>query len=210
MPKRPTLPRTARDWFEPSPQTVLSRAVAVLADLTGIWEYPMRCRGDVADMRLVDKVYWYYKAARPVRRARRGSGIEAYFDERSDARAELPAGFQIERELTLSGVGDLMNHAFLARSRDTLYEQVNDLVFGADVSMANLECVIEPPVQREPVISFDKPPPLYYDAAAFTAASGALDKRYRLLAGACNHSLDFGEAGVDSTLRRMEIGRAHV
>ncbi|HVJ88494.1 MAG TPA: CapA family protein [Labilithrix sp.] len=164
----------------------------------------MRCEGDFERMRYIDKVYWFYKAARPTRRARRGSGIEDYFAERSGMRAELPHGFCAKSELTLSAVGDLMSHPYLASSGDVLYEDVSDLIFGADVPMANLECVVNPPYSKELQIRTDDAAVLYYDEESFAVATGTSGKRFRFLAAACNHSLDFGEAGVDSTIRALE------
>jgi hypothetical protein len=204
---RAALPRTARDSFAFSRvDAVVYGALTSLAEATGIWRYPMRCRGDVAEMRFIDKVYWFYKAARPTMRARRGSGIEEYFAERSGARAELPAGFSVARELTMSAVGDLMSHPYLAESTDTLYSAVSDLIFDVDISMANLECVVCPPIERELVLDFDTPASLYYDAESFAAARGVgvPGRSFRFLAAACNHSLDFGEVGVDGTIKALE------
>jgi len=155
-------------------------------------------------MRFLDKAYWLYKAARPTRRARRGSGIEEYFAQREAVRAELPAGFRVDAELTLSAVGDLMSHAYLAGSKDALYSEVSDLIFDVDLPMANLECVVCPPIVGDPVVRLDAPPVLHHDRASFAAATGACGKRFGFVAAACNHSLDYGEAGVDSTIRALE------
>jgi poly-gamma-glutamate synthesis protein (capsule biosynthesis protein) len=183
---------------------LLYGAIVSFAERTGIWSYPMRCHGDVADMGFLDKAYWVYKAGRPIVRARRGSGIEEYFAARRTECATLPAGFRTDEELTLSAVGDLMTHAYLGTSRDVLFRDVADLIFGADISMANVECVLCPPVTKELVISFDDPPSLYYDEPAFLAAKGPEGKGFRFVAAACNHSLDFGEVGVDGTIRTLE------
>ena len=43
-------------------------------------------------------------------------------------------------------------------------------------------------------------PPLYFNRGSFEAIKGHQDANYSFLATACNHTLDFGAAGVDSTL----------
>jgi poly-gamma-glutamate synthesis protein (capsule biosynthesis protein) len=101
-------------------------------------------------------------------------------------------------------VGDLTSHAYLADSKDVLYREVSDLLFDVDLSMANLECVVCPPVVRELVIRPDEGPALYHDRASFVAARGPSGEGFRFVAAACNHSLDFGEVGVDSTVRALE------
>ena len=202
--KRAELPWSARDVLALSGlDAILHGAVVAFADVTGIWRYPIRCRGDFAEMRFLDHAYWIYKAGRPIRRARRGSGLEEFFARQSALRAELPSGFRGDRELTLSACGDLMSHTYLADSKDELYAAVSDLIFDADISTANLECVVDPPVEKELAISLHTAPSLYYDEHAFAAARGA-SKRFTFLAGACNHSLDFGEVGVDRTIRALD------
>jgi poly-gamma-glutamate synthesis protein (capsule biosynthesis protein) len=104
----------------------------------------------------------------------------------------------------VSSVGDLMSHPYLASSPDALYTDVSELIFGADISMANLECVVCPPVKRDLVLSVDVPPSLYYDEETFAVATGTAGKTFRFLAAASNHSLDFGEEGVDGTIRTLE------
>lgn len=199
------LPRSARDVVAlAGPSGLLCRAVVSFADATGIWTYPMRCRGDFPEMGFFDKAYWIYKAGRPTTRARRGSGLEAYFAQRAAERAALPAGFRADASITVSASGDLMTHRYLERSRDTLYASVADLVFGVDLSMANLECVVCPPDARELVIRMAQPGSLDYDAASFAAATTCEGARFDLLSAASNHTLDHGAAGVDGTLRALE------
>ena len=202
---RAALPKNAREVFALSRfDALVYGAITSIAEATGLWTYPMRCEGDFERMRYIDMVYWYFKAGRPVRRARRGSGLEAYFSEQRRERPELPEGFEPQREITVSCVGDLMSHPYLAASGATLYASVSDLIFGADVSMANLECVVDPPVKRELTIAMEEAPVLYLDAASFAAVTAFGERRYRFLAAACNHTLDFGEEGVDTTIRALE------
>lgn len=193
------LPRTARELFRlPLAQRVLYFGAVELCEAARLWEYPMRARGDLERMRFLDKVYWIYKTTHPVRRARRGSGLEAYFADAARRRCALPDGFRSEAELRLSAAGDLMSHPFLSRSRG-LYDGVADLVLGADVAMANLECPVVP-VRKPLVLAFDEPAALVLDRDELEVVGGADGRRYDLLATACNHSLDHGVEGVEGTL----------
>lgn len=174
-------------------EAIVYDGLCALADATGIWRYPARANGDLEEMRLLDKVYWMYKTSHPVLYPVRGSRLDAYF-ARTGAPA-LPAGFVADREATPTAVGDSMPHPYMLASRESLYREVADLIFDADLAMANLECVVlERPPKLE--LDFEAGPPVAMDRAAFEIASRGFD----FLATANNHSLDFGEDGVASTI----------
>ena len=195
------LPRTARDVFRLRPlERLLYGFITTVMRLSGWWRYPARRSGDLETMTFMDKVYWLYKTTSPVRHARRRSGIEEMFIARKRHGSLLPEGFSVEHELTLSAVGDLMNHPYLARSRDVLYAQVADQIFGTDISMANLECVVYPEGSGELSFSPRHGPPLYYRADEFDVVKGYGARKYSFMATACNHSLDFGTRGVAATI----------
>ncbi len=151
----------------------------------------------------MDKVYWVYKTIYPVKKARKGSGLEAHFEAQKSFAWSLPNGFQPQSELSISSVGDLINHDYLKNSKATLYAKVSDLIFGADITMANLECPIVPKANKEFVFSVKAGPPLYYDLENFAVVKGTGDRKYSFMATACNHSLDFGPEGVDSTIQAL-------
>ncbi len=204
LPAPHELPRTPRDLVRlPLRQRLLTAGIEAAFGVTGAWEYPMRAQGDLERMRLLDKVYWVHKAGRPIRRARRGSGLERYFAGVARRECRPPDGFEVEAELRLSAAGDLMSHPYLARSAGYLYEQVADDVFGVDLAMANLECPLVPHVKKDLVISFDEAPPLVFDREQFAAASGTDGRRFAFVSTACNHSLDHGPGGAESTLRLL-------
>lgn len=153
-------------------------------------------------MTTLDKLYWLYKTEHPIAEPRRGSGLAALFREQRGHQWRLPEGFAPSSEATLSAVGDLINHPYLAGSAACLYADVSDLVFGADLPMANLECPVVPDA-ADFVFSLKKAPPLSYDGASFDVVKGDGCRRFGFLATACNHSLDFGAEGVDSTIRTL-------
>ena len=203
-----TLPWTARDIFALSLRNLLAFEGSIAFHrLTQQWRYPVPTSGDLETMTRRDIIYWLYKAQFPVERAVRGSGLEALFDEQAKIHWELPAGFEVQAQLRMSAAGDLMDHTFLAESGGALYEAVADLVLGADVSMANLECVVYPKGTASFTMDFtqgkSEPPPLYYGRSAFHAAKGHEGRCYSFLSAASNHSLDCGEEGVHSTIREL-------
>jgi poly-gamma-glutamate synthesis protein (capsule biosynthesis protein) len=176
---------------------------ASISEWLGVWTYPRAAEGDLEKMRFLDKVYWIHKTTRPVERARRGSGIETYFAAPYRQQCQLPAQFQVESRLTLSAVGDLMNHAFLKDSTGYVYEEIADLIFGADLSMANLECPVVPGQTKPLVVAFDTAAKLVFSEEEFDIVAGTAERQYSFISTACNHSLDFGVDGIASTVRTL-------
>jgi len=209
-----TLPRTARDIFKLGPlDWVIYNGTIACARCAGFWRYPIPASGDLETMSRMDKIYWLYKAQYPVLRPVKGSQLVAYFEDQLRFKWTLPGGFRPTAELTLSAVGDLMTHPYLPKSRERLYESVEDLIFGPDLSTANLECVLSVPESGTFVMSPSAGPPLYFRPDSFDAIKGCRGRTYSFLSTACNHSLDCGEAGVWSTmatLRREGIAFAGI
>ena len=198
---RTRLPWSAKDIFRLSViDRLLYSSTITFARCTGLWRYPIPCSGDLETMRLRDKIYWLYKAQFPIARASKGAGLERYFENQAAFHWALPEGFRPTTELRLSAVGDLMDHPYLPNSAEMLYESVADKIFGADISMANLECVLSPSTSESFVMSPSEGPPLYYGWDHFKAAKGFRGRNYSFMATACNHSLDCGEGGVRSTI----------
>jgi poly-gamma-glutamate synthesis protein (capsule biosynthesis protein) len=203
---RPThdIPESFRETVKLGPvDRITYNTVIAAARLLGQWQTPMRASGDLATMRFLDKVYWVHKAERPIRRATRGSGLEAFFEGQSRHAWSLPAGFVPKDELTLSAAGDLLPHSYLKGSRSHLYEEVDDLLFGADVSMGNLECVLSEQPYHRLVLSARSGAPVSYDSATFDVVKGSRQRAFSFLSAACNHSLDFGPKGAESTMNKL-------
>jgi poly-gamma-glutamate synthesis protein (capsule biosynthesis protein) len=196
------LPRTPRDLFKFRRwEAILFDGLIAFFKVTRKWKYPVRANGDLERMTFLDKVYWLYKASNPIGTARRGSGLEAFFRTQAGHLWRLPEGLKVSHEQSLSAVGDLIDHPFLAHSSDTLYRNVSEIVFGADIAMANLECPILPGASGRFEFNTRSGPPLYYGRETFDVVKGYGNRKFAFLAAACNHSLDFGAEGVDSTIR---------
>lgn len=190
---------TARDAFVLSGrEALLFHGTVELCRRLRLWEYPVATSGDFETMTRRDMIYWLYKAQYPVRHAVRGSGLEEVFRAQSDWAWSPPAGFQVDTEVTLACAGDLMDHPYLARSGGVLYAGIEDRLFDADISTANLECVIAPEV-RAFSIKTSEAPPLAYRPGGFDVVKGSSRRNYTFVSTASNHSLDCGEDGVVAT-----------
>jgi poly-gamma-glutamate capsule biosynthesis protein CapA/YwtB (metallophosphatase superfamily) len=203
------LPYTARDVFTlTGPEAELFHGTIADRARSGAWTYPIPASGDYATMTRDDMIYWLYKAQYPVVHAVRGSGLEDFFREQTTAPA-LPVGFEASGHLSLAAAGDLMDHPYLAASGDGLYRDVAGLLLDADVVTANLECVITND-RRTFDIKTSEAPPLTYREGSFDVLKGHGARRYSFVSTACNHSLDCGEGGVESTLAALDAaGIAH-
>ena len=179
-------------------EALMYDVVIRLARATGMWRYPARASGDLEDMGFLDKAYWFFKSENPIRHGVRGAGLEAFFAHQPTC--TLPEAFSPSTEVTLSAVGDLMNHPYSARSED-LYRDVAELIFGTDLAMANLECVVIP-AARDLVFEITGPR-LGMEPAGFRRLVAGGPRPSDALATANNHCLDFGEDGVASTLAAL-------
>jgi poly-gamma-glutamate synthesis protein (capsule biosynthesis protein) len=99
-----------------------------------------------------------------------------------------------------------MNHPFLVRSSGVLYRDVEALLFDVDLATANLECVVQAGARGALEFQMRAAPPLYMEPACFDVVAnraGRESRHFDVLATACNHTLDFGPEGVDSTIETL-------
>ena len=196
-----TLPRSPTEMAKPRDRLRFGLAAA-WPGLAGRWRYPQPLSGDLESMGTRDIAYWLYKSSHPIRRAERGSGLEAFFKSQAgECSVEPPDGMAGQRELRISAAGDLMTHPFLAGSGAALYASVAEL-FRADLTLANLECVV---AERGPglELDLDSGPLLVMSPAELDAACTLGDRRFDFVTIANNHTLDLGPAGVDSTIAAL-------
>jgi len=200
----PVFPETPIDVFSLRPQEAAFYGLVIgFQRVTGGWLRGADAVGDVEKMTVMDKAYWLYKARHPVRLARAGSGLEVHFSKQKDHGWRLPAGFTPHDALTMSCTGDLMNHPYLPGSQGALYDSVADVVLGADLATANLECVVLPGASGSLRFTSNSGPPLFYGNGELDIVSRHGGRQFAFMSAACNHSLDFGVAGVDSTIRSL-------
>jgi len=175
-----------------------------LADIFGFWKYPSKkAAADFAEMSLLHKIYWAYKSQKPIVRAEKGSGLQTFF-KNQDTHLRLPEDFLKETAITLSAVGDLIKVDGLEHARDLLYEKVAPLIFAADISYGNLESQLTDQTIKNMVFNKNEGPPLCCTIDQFNALKGHKGTNFTILHTACNHTLDMGLEGIQTTLDRLE------
>jgi poly-gamma-glutamate capsule biosynthesis protein CapA/YwtB (metallophosphatase superfamily) len=207
---RSELPYSGRDFMVYPPlYRAFIKGVFKLADLLGIWRYP-------ADVDIEDfesfwrRVYWFYIAENPVVKAEKGKNLESFFAHHRQAPDPLlPPGFQQQRSLELSAVGDLMCNRALDHSEDVFYEHVADRIFDADVSFANLESTLTSGAIEETAIGPGEMPKINATLVQWNAVKGHEGRQYTVLQTANNHILDCGMEGFDTTHDLLEAEGFH-
>ncbi len=174
------------------------------ADIFCFWKYPsQKAAADFEDMTLLDKIYWAYKCKKPITRSEQGSHLEEFFKS-SDQVISLPGEFKKKMTITLSAAGDLYKVDSLENSKDLLYEKVADLIFEKDISYANLESQLTNQEINSITFSEKEGPPLACSRDQFAALKGHKRKKFTVMHTACNHTLDMGLEGVETTLAQLE------
>ncbi len=180
------------------------KTIHALARFFGFWDRPLKnATSDFEEMPLLDKIYWGYKSKNPVIRAEKGSGLETYF-KNSGPLPRLPEGFTRTHSLTFAGVGDLIKVDGLENSCDTFYEDVAPLIFQSDISYANIESQLTAQDISGYVFSAKETPPLCCTPAQYATIKGHRGQQFTALHTACNHTLDMGLEGLETTLAQLE------
>jgi hypothetical protein len=183
------------------------RAVHRFADIFGTWKYPSKkAAADFESMTLVDKIYWGYKSKKPIVKAEKGSHLESFFKNNKN-NLSLPQGFETSHSVTLAAVGDLIKVDGLENSKDQLYKQVEDLIFAKDLSYANLESQLTDRDIGDYTFSAKETPPLCLSKDQYDVLKGYRGKHYTVMHTACNHTLDMGVEGVETTLAHLQRDR---
>ena len=177
-----------------------------LADILGFWRYPSDRDPDQFFHNILDRMYWTYKLTRPIIKPEKGSELKAYFVEKRQltGRSLLPGGFQAERSVAISAVGDLMNTKGIENSAGKFYAKVAELIFDTDISIANLEFTLttgelDPRYQGAHWL-------LNATQEQFDALKGHQGKHYTVFSTANNHVLDHGMEGFNTTHDQLEAG----
>lgn len=181
----------------------LFRFLFGLADWFGFWKFPPAVDYDVLSDYVL--LVWFYTSGRPIIRAERGSGLEAFFArQRQDASPALPAGFQTQAVTTLTAVGDLMCSGALDHAGQDYYRNVADLIFTADISFANLESTLTAGEIEKPIQRVDENPKINATPQQYETVSGYQGRKYSIFQLANNHILDNGLEGVLTTCQRLD------
>lgn len=181
------------------------KVIHTLADGFGFWKYPRKsAAGDFEEMTLLDKIYWGYKSKHPVTRPEKEGQTADYIKRSQASPPTLPENFEPKRTLTFGACGDLIKVDGLEHSRDILYKDVAGMLFEKDISYANLESQLTGQDLGSYVFSDKETPPLCCDKKQYDALKGHDGERYTLMHTACNHTLDMGLEGLETTLAQLK------
>lgn len=199
-----------QSWLPGTPLEALSisrvlrfivKTIHTCADIFGFWKYPsQKAAADFEEMTLLDKIYWGYKSKNPIVRAEKGSQVK----RTRTLTCELPEGFVSKHSLTFAAVGDLIKVEGLENSKDRLYEKIAEVIFNKDISYANLESQLTGQDVKAYTFSDKEAPPTCCSKEQYAALKGHNDKVYTLMHTACNHTLDMGLEGLETTLTQLE------
>lgn len=166
---------------------------------TGRWRTPENIELNLQNP--MSLAYWLYKSWNPIVSGMPGHGIEEYLQPYRRTHFDLlPAGFQLESELTMSVSGDLMCTKGLDGAKDRLYEDVADLVFGADIAFANLESTLTTGTIGSTTFTAEDTPKINLTPTQYETVVSHRGRRFDVVQLANNHILDCGEEGVRTTL----------
>lgn len=170
-----------------------------MADTFGLWRYPCDLNPDHWRKMIID-MNWRYKSGKPLIRPEKGSGLETYFAEkrRQIDLPLLPEGFETEKSVSISAVGDLVNTKGLENSIGKFYARVAEPIFDADISIANLESALTQAKVAKDEWTIQSTP------EQFNALKGHNGKHYSVLCTANNHILDRGMEGFNTTHDQLE------
>jgi poly-gamma-glutamate synthesis protein (capsule biosynthesis protein) len=182
------------------------KTIHASANIFGFWKYPAKkAAGDFEDMTLMDKIYWGYKSKNPIIYAEKGSQLQTFFKDNAKTSAiALPEGFEKTHTVTFGAAGDLIKVEGLENSGDKLYERVADLIFDKDISYANLESQLTGQDIGAYTFSDKETPPLCLTGEQYDALKSHKGKNFTLLHTACNHTLDMGLEGLETTLAQLQ------
>lgn len=193
---------------------VMAIFVAVLAAVVGVLLfylalpilYPLRTESDYSYHRTPWwEIYYGHKYLRPIRRPALGSGLARYF---AATRFEFGgAPLTDVRQITIAATGDLMFRRDLAGpGGERLWDHVGSALFGADLSIGNLEFAVNPSRVIEKTLRFSVP----HEYAAPLLGDPRFG-RFDVVSLANNHINDSLSEGIVHTCDYLDSeGVAHV
>ncbi|WP_397586411.1 CapA family protein [Sphingorhabdus sp.] len=200
-----SMPRDARPIMKFSGE--LADAIEQqLRDATdGRWDKPVDVKLDPRNPESL--AHWLYKSMHPVIKGMRRSDVdietllEPYKRTRFDM---LPEDFSIEAEITMSASGDLLCTPGLDGAKDRLFQSVDDLIFGVDISYANLESTLTTEEVEPTEFTAESTPKINLTPSQYETVISHKNRRFDVVHLANNHILDCGEEGILTTLARLD------
>lgn len=138
---------------------------------------------------------------------------------------KLPDHFEQSASITMGAAGDLIQADGLESSKNVLFDNVADILFGVDVSFANYESPVTEQKFVTDAIGGGRPPIMCCSFAQFSTLTSHEDRFFTALNTANNHIFDLGIDGLETTQKlftqhgiidvgtprdRQEYGRAKI
>jgi poly-gamma-glutamate synthesis protein (capsule biosynthesis protein) len=178
--------------------------VTKTADTFGLWQTPRKgAAGDLPEMGLLDNLYWVYKCKNLVTRPEPELD-QSDFMTTSEARLTDVDPDDGASKLTLSFAGDILRTHRTEPAKDEVYAQIKDLLFDADLSIANYESPITTQPLVDEVIGDAGPPTECASETQFEALTSHDGKYIDVLNLANNHVFDMGVEGLETTVAALE------
>ncbi len=196
------LPNTPYDVLKIS-NPILKGIVSLVtkaAETFGFWQHPRKgAAGDVAEMNLLDNLYWVYKCKNPVELPE--PELEtSEFMRSTDAQLSPRTDDESAKTITLSFAGDILRTHRAEVAQDQVYAQIEDLLFHDDVVIANYESPVTTQPLVDEVIGDAGPPVECASEDQFDALTSHNGTVFDVLNLANNHIFDMGVEGLETTL----------
>ncbi len=152
------------------------------------------------------QLYYSSKYGCGIKRAEKGSGLEAYFrDIQAPQDSSIP--LRQSRTITIKAAGDLMFRRDLASpSSPHLWDEVGEYMFTGDIIMGNLEFAVNPDTIIQKLLRYSISP-----AQAEPLLGDRRFGKFHLVSLGNNHINDSLSAGIVSTNRYLDsAGVLHV
>ncbi|MBF4692214.1 CapA family protein [Fusibacter ferrireducens] len=168
----------------------------------GVWDEPVDMVVDTNDLNFV--AYWVGKTQKPILNPRSGFGLREHFEKFKATDFQWNIQGEVMENITMSASGDLMQGKHIETSGDHLYKYVSPLIFGRDLSYANLESTL----------SKDAPRPMGVEGQGDTPQINITKNQYHTLVKhethkydilqiSNNHIMDCGFEGADITMDQL-------
>jgi poly-gamma-glutamate capsule biosynthesis protein CapA/YwtB (metallophosphatase superfamily) len=171
----------------------------------GRWDKPVDVKLDPRNPESL--AHWLYKSMNPVIHGMCGPDIdvEALLKPYKQTRFDfLPSNFNVETEISMSASGDLMCTPGLDGAKDRLFHSVSELIFGADISYANLESTLTTGEVEATEFTADSTPKINLTPTQYETVVSHEGRQFDIVHLANNHILDCGEEGILTTLARLD------
>lgn len=170
-----------------------------------LWQKPRKGDGRFEHMTFIDKLHWLHKSTSPIKHTN-----NFFLQKKKLESKTIPSTPSSGDILTLCFTGDLMPNELLEKS-NTIYEEIEPVLFAADISVGNLEAPVISEQQKQISFNSEEAPPLSFSPKAFcnVIGSGKLENKFNILTCATNHTYDYKDFGINETLKYLREKGIH-